>query len=85
MPDVQNPLGSAPVDVKVVLGKTKMALEDIINAEMGTRVELERMVGQPVDILVNDVLFGTGEVVVIGDNLGIRINHLHKPEDMVLN
>jgi flagellar motor switch/type III secretory pathway protein FliN len=34
---------------------------------------------------VNDVLFGMGEVVVIGDNLGIRINHLLKPEDMVLN
>ncbi|MBT3605185.1 MAG: FliM/FliN family flagellar motor switch protein [Candidatus Latescibacteria bacterium] len=76
MPDVQNPLGSAPVDVKVVLGKTKMALEDIINAEMGTRVELERMVGQPVDILVQDTLFGKGELAVVGNHMAVRVTEL---------
>lgn len=80
MPDIQNPLGRAPVDVKVVLGKTKMALEDIVNAEMGTLVELERMVGQPVDILVQDTPFGKGELAVVDNHMAVRVTELFDAE-----
>lgn len=76
MSNVQNPLGGAPVDVKVVLGKTRMALEDIINADAGCLVELERVAGQPVDILVNDTLFGKGELAVVGNHMAVRVTEL---------
>ena len=78
-------VGKASMEVTIVIGRTRVPLEDVLNWEAGSVTELDHVAGQPVDIMVNDVLFGTGEVVVIGDNLGIRINHLLKPEDMVLN
>ncbi len=80
MSDIQNPLGKAPVDVKVVLGKTKMALEDIVNAEMGTLVELARVAGQPVDILVQDVPFGRGELAVVDNHMAVRVIELFDAE-----
>lgn len=76
MSNIQNPLNAAPVDVKVVLGKTQMALEDIINAESGTLIELERVAGQPVDILVNDTPFGKGELAVVGNHMAVRVTEL---------
>lgn len=76
MSDIQSSLGRAPVDVKVVLGKTKMALEDIINTEMGTLIELERAVGQSVDILVQDAPFGKGELAVVGNHMAVRVTEL---------
>jgi len=76
MSDMQNSLGRAPVDVKVILGKTKMALEDIINADMGTLIELKRVVGQPVDILVQDVPFGKGELAVVDHHMAVRVTEL---------
>jgi flagellar motor switch protein FliN/FliY len=78
-------VGKASMEVTIVIGRTRVPLEDVLNWEAGSVTELDHVAGQPVDIMVNDVLFGMGEVVVIGDNLGIRINHLLKPEDMVLN
>lgn len=80
MSDIQNPLGRAPVDVKVVIGKTKMALEDIINADMGTLIELERVAGQPVDILVQDVPFGKGELAVVDNHMAVRVTELFDAE-----
>lgn len=78
-------VGKASMEVTIVVGRARVPLEDVLNWEAGSVTELDHMSGQPVDIMVNDVLFGTGEVVVVGDNLGIRINNLLKPEDMVLN
>ena len=46
----------------------------------GNVVETQKLSGQPMEIMVNGRLFGKGEVVVVGDNLAIRITDLHKPE-----
>lgn len=72
----KNPLDDAIVNITVVLGKTKMALEDIINADPGTLVELERMSGQPVDVLANGTPFGKGELTVVGNNMAVRVTEL---------
>ena len=72
----KNPLDQAVVNITVVLGKTKMALEDILNADPGTLVELERMGGQPVDILANNTPFGKGELTVVGNNMAVRVTEL---------
>ena len=80
MSNHQSPLNAAAMDISVVLGKTRMALEDILNADPGTVVELERMSGQPVDVLVNGLPFGKGELAVMGNNMAVRITELLESE-----
>ena len=76
-------LGKASMEVTVVLGRTRLPLEAILNAEKGSLIETDRLSGQPVDILVNGALFARGEIVVVGDNIAIRLTDMVKPEDMV--
>jgi flagellar motor switch protein FliN len=76
MSSLQSPLGGALVDVKIILGKTTMALEDILNADAGSLVELDRVAGQAVDILVNDTPFGKGELAVVGNHMAVRVTEL---------
>jgi flagellar motor switch protein FliN/FliY len=73
-------LGGATMEVTVELGRTRMPLEEILGAEPGHVIETEKLSGMPLDILVNGSLFGKGEMVVIGDNLAVRICDLIKPE-----
>ncbi len=75
-------LGKAGLEVSVVLGSTKLPIEEIVNAEQGTLFELDRMSGQPMDILVNGTPFAKGEIVIVGDHLAVRINELLAPEEM---
>ena len=75
-------IGDAEMDIAVMLGRTRMPLEDVLNAEPGTVYELEKLSGMPMEILVNDTLFGYGEMVVVGDRLAIRIVNLLKPGEM---
>jgi len=65
-----------PVKISVVLGRTKMTIGEIISLEPGTVVELDRLVGEPVEILANGKLILHGEVVVIDENFGIRVTEL---------
>ena len=64
------------VPVSIELGRTRMSVADIIGLGKGSVVQLDRLVGQPVDVLVSDAPFATGEVVVIGDKFGVRILRL---------
>ena len=73
-------LGKATMEATVELGRTRLPLEDVLNSEPGSVVELEKRTGSPVEVLVNGSLFGKGEIVVIGDNLAIRITDLPSPE-----
>lgn len=75
-----SPLDAASMDISVVLGKTRMRLEEILNSNPGTVVKLERMNGQPVDVLVNGLPFGKGELAVMGSNMAVRITELLKLE-----
>lgn len=68
-----------PLQVTVVLGKTKKEVREILQLGTGSIIELEKLAGEPVDILVNGKQIAWGEVVVIDENFGVRINDIVSP------
>jgi len=64
------------LQVTAELGKCKMDVRDILKLGTGSIVELDRLAGGPVDLLVNNKLIARGEVVAIDDNFGVRITEL---------
>ncbi len=70
-----------PLDVSVELGHTKKKIKDILELSSGSVIELDRLAGEPVDILVNGKLLAKGEVVVIDENFGVRITDIVSPEE----
>lgn len=65
-----------PLKVTVELGRTKRTIKDILELSSGSIVELDKLAGEPVDILVNDKPIAQGEVVVIDENFGVRITEI---------
>jgi len=65
-----------PLDVTVQLGKTRRSIRDILNFTQGSIIELDKLAGEPVDILVNQRLVAKGEVVVIDENFGVRVTDI---------
>ncbi|MDH2909206.1 MAG: flagellar motor switch protein FliN [Candidatus Eremiobacteraeota bacterium] len=65
-----------PMQVTAELGKTKMSVEDVLKIGTGTVIELDRLAGGPVDLLVNNKLIARGEVVAVDENFGIRVSEL---------
>ncbi|MCB1135319.1 MAG: flagellar motor switch protein FliN [Chlamydiia bacterium] len=72
-PNEVNRMHDIQVKVEVILGRTKMTLEQILHLHSGSVVELNKLAGEPVDIVANDKLIARAEVVVIEDNFGIKI------------
>jgi flagellar motor switch protein FliN/FliY len=69
-------LMTVPLKITAELGTCKMLVEDILKLGTGSIVELDRLAGGPVDLLVNDKLVARGEVIAIDDNFGVRITEL---------
>jgi flagellar motor switch protein FliN/FliY len=69
-------LMNVPLQVTAELGKCKMAVSEILKLGTGSIVELDRLAGGPVDLLVNNKLVARGEVVAIDDNFGVRVTEL---------
>ncbi|MBU8934918.1 MAG: flagellar motor switch protein FliN [candidate division Zixibacteria bacterium] len=67
--------------VSIELGHTKMSISDILSLGPGSIVELNKLAGEPVDVLVNYKIVAKGEVVVIDENFGVRITQLMTPEE----
>ena len=65
-----------PLDVTIELGRTLMSVKDILALGVGSVIELDRMAGEPVDILVNDKLIAKGEVIVVDESFGVRITSI---------
>jgi flagellar motor switch protein FliN len=65
-----------PLQVTAELGSCKMSVADILKLGAGSVVQLDRLAGGPVDLLVNDKLIARGEIVAIDENFGIRIIEL---------
>lgn len=62
-----------PVRLSVELGRAEMPIREVLNIDRGAVIELDRSVGQPLDVRVNGVLIGHGEIVVVeGERLGLR-------------
>lgn len=70
-----------PLRVTVELGSTKLKIKNILDLTKGSVVELDKLAGEPVDMLVNGKLMAKGEVVVINENFGIRITEILGPSD----
>lgn len=69
-----------PVQISVVLGKTNMQVQHLLKLGRGAVVELDRKVGEPVDIYVNNRLVARGEVVVVEDKIGVTMTEIIKAE-----
>jgi flagellar motor switch protein FliN/FliY len=62
-----------PVQVSVELGRTRVPIRNLLQLAQGSVVELDRLAGEPLDVLVNGCLIAQGEVVVVNDKFGIRL------------
>jgi flagellar motor switch protein FliN/FliY len=70
-----------PLEVTVRLGKTVMKIRDILELGDGSIIELDKLAGEPVDLLVNGKLVAKGEVVVIDENFGFRVKDIVSPTE----
>ena len=71
-----DPIQDLQLPLSVELGRTKMAIKDILRLGRGSVVQLERLAGEPVDLYVGDRRFAEGEVVVMGEHFGIRVTRV---------
>lgn len=69
-----------PVSVSAVLGRAHMAVSDLLKLDAGTVLELDRKVGEAIDIYVNNRLVARGEVVMVEDRLGVTMTEIIKSE-----
>ncbi|WP_313798670.1 flagellar motor switch phosphatase FliY [Cytobacillus sp.] len=76
-----NMLLDIPLQVTVELGRTKRSVKEILELSAGSIIELDKLAGEPVDILVNNRLIAQGEVVVIDENFGVRVTDIISQSD----
>ena len=72
-----------PLDLSVELGRTRMSFQDLLNLCPGSGVELDKLAGEPLDILINDRLIARGEAVVVNDKFGVRITDIVSPSERI--
>ncbi len=72
-----------PLEVNVELGRTRMTIQDLLQLGPGSVIELDKVAGEPLDILVNDRLIARGEAVVVNDKFGIRITDIVSPQERI--
>ena len=72
-----------PVTLSMEIGRTRVSIQDLLQLAKGSVVELDRMAGEPLDVLVNGTLVARGEVVVVNDKFGVRLNDVISPADRV--
>ena len=76
-------LENIEVKLTVEVGSTEMKIKDLLKLNEGSVVELERLAGDPLDILANGVKIARGEVVMVGERFGIRFTEVTNPEERV--
>ncbi len=73
------------VTISMEVGRTKISIRDLLRLNRGSVVELDRLVGDPLDVLVNGTLIAHGEVVMVKDKFGIRLTDVISPAERVRN
>lgn len=81
LPNNMELIKDVPLEVTVRLGKTVMKIRDILELGDGSIIELDKLAGEPVDLLVNGKLVAKGEVVVIDENFGFRVKDIVSPAE----
>jgi len=71
------------MEMTVELGRTRKLIKEILGMGEGTIIELDKLAGEPVDILVNHKLIAKGEVVVIDENFGVRVTEIVSPMERI--
>jgi flagellar motor switch protein FliN len=72
-----------PLSITVELGRTKKLIREILELTPGSIIELDKLAGEPVDILINNKLIAKGEVVVIDENFGVRVTDIISPSERI--
>ncbi len=75
-PAVLAMLHELPMPVAIELGRTSMSVQEVLALGRGSVIQLDRLAGEPIDIFVGDRRFAEGEVVIIGEQFGIRITRI---------
>ena len=78
-------LMDVPLQVTVELGRTRITIENLLKLNQGSVVELNQIIGEPLDILVNNKLMAHGEAVVVKDKFAIRVLDVVSPERRIEN
>jgi len=74
-------LESIEVALSIEVGRTEMTIKDLLLLNEGSVVELDRLAGEPLDILVNGAIIAKGEVVMVGERYGVRFTDIVDPEE----
>ena len=69
-------LQGIPVTISVEVGKTSLKIRDLLRLSQGSVVELDRLAGEPLDLLVNNTVVAQGEIVLVNDRYGIRLTRV---------
>ncbi len=72
-----------PLKVTVELGRTKMVVSELLNLGQGSVIELNKLAGEPMEVLVNDKLVARGEAVVVNEKFGVRLTDIISPRERV--
>ncbi|MCB0365519.1 MAG: flagellar motor switch protein FliN [Bdellovibrionaceae bacterium] len=72
-----------PLRVTVELGRTKMVVSELLNLGQGSVIELSKLAGEPMEVLVNDKLVARGEAVVVNEKFGVRLTDIISPTERV--
>ncbi len=72
-----------PVTISMEIGRTRINIRNLLQLNQGSVVELDRLAGEPMDVLVNGMLIAHGEVVVVNDKFGIRLTDVISPAERV--
>ncbi len=72
-----------PLKVTVELGRTKMPVSELLNLTQGSVIELSKLAGEPMEVLVNDKLIARGEAVVVNEKFGVRLTDIISPAERV--
>ena len=72
-----------PLKVTVELGRTKMVVSELLNLGQGSVIELSKLAGEPMEILVNDKMVARGEAVVVNEKSGVRLTDIISPTERV--
>lgn len=72
-----------PLNITVELGKTQMLINDLLQLGQGSVVELSKLAGEPMEVLVNQKLIARGEVVVVNEKFGVRLTDIVSPLERV--
>lgn len=72
-----------PVTIAMEIGRTKISIRNLLQLNQGSVVELDRLAGEPLDVLVNGTLIAHGEVVVVNEKFGIRLTDVISPSERV--